>query len=126
MDILGSFEQVDMRKRLLGILDETIRLLDNGIRLSLGSQTLVPYSYQARMLRSACERAIAHDLSQLTMQMEMVQLTSALAAMESSAQSCYQEIESSLRSMSKATIGQFEWVDGPLVKAMKCGQMASA
>ena len=120
MDILGSFEQVDMRKRLLGILDETIHLLDNDIRLSLGSQALVPYSYQARTLRSACESAIAHDLSHLTMQ--MVQLTSALAAMESSAQSCYQEIESSLTSMSKAAMGQFEWVDGPLVKAMKCGQ----
>lgn len=120
MDILGSFEQVDMRKRLLSILDEVISLLDNAIRLSLGSQVFVPRSNQARTLRSACERAIAHDVSHLTEQ--MIQLVSALAAMGSNAQSRYQEIELSLRSMSKSAAGQFEWVDGPLVKAMKCGQ----
>ncbi|KAF8967136.1 hypothetical protein BDZ97DRAFT_1903538 [Flammula alnicola] len=121
-DILGSFEQVDARRRLTAILDEMIDLLELDLRSIVGSKVSPTSHNQARALRISCERVSTHNLPNFIEQ--MTSLISAVVSSGSTSKIRYQEIQSSIETLSSSlsSVGQFEWVDGPLVNAMKSGQ----
>lgn len=122
MDILGSFEQVDTRKHMLAILDEIIVLLNVELRSIVGSKIFTAFWIRARSMRTACEKASTHNLLDLAQQIST--FLTELAVSEAKSNSHYQDLQSSLTrlAISSSTAGQFEWVDGPLVKAMRSGQ----
>ncbi|KDR82591.1 hypothetical protein GALMADRAFT_206424 [Galerina marginata CBS 339.88] len=121
MDILGSFEQVDTRRRLLNLIDETIDLLNLDLRSIHGSKFAPSYRNRTSDLRSACEHSSTHNIQ--TLAGEVTILISQLIQTGSASVTNYQDIHASLKELASSTssIGQFEWVDGPLIKAMKSG-----
>lgn len=122
MDILGSFEQVDTRRRLLALLDETVRILELDLSSLTGSQTSSSYLYHALSLQSECERATSLRFRNLLTR--ICDLTCDLTKLGSLYGEDYQAIHAQTTGLlsSSLDIGHFEWVDGPLVKAMKSGE----
>lgn len=121
MDILGSFEQVDTRRRLLALIDDMVELLKQDIRTIQGSRTSPNYRSQLSMLRDSCEQGSLHDLPMVAD--KVAALAYLLQESRSNTATYYGEVCSELKCIasSNSDVGQFEWVDGPLIRAMKTG-----
>jgi midasin len=121
MDILGSFEQVDARRRLRDLLEHSITALDAGMRTTRGLKVLPIFQRQAHELWESCAKASIHQLRNICESFS--DLLIKIAASDSTQSVHYQKIRNSLQplSFSSYEVGHFEWVDGPLVKAMKSG-----
>ncbi|KAG6904358.1 hypothetical protein DXG01_010684, partial [Tephrocybe rancida] len=111
MDILGSFEQVDLRGRAAALIDEVLSLFENGLRSNAGSK--VDHG-RVHTLRKAREAS--------TSQHALLQLASETLADLSNSEDASALLGkvNTLLATSDA-VGRFEWVDGPLVRAMKSG-----
>jgi midasin len=112
MDILGSFEQADMHKQTLNLVDEALALLEDQLRSLPGSNQ---YSKHAHNLRRARNGSVPPQ-SLLLMASQIVaniQHSSAKAV----------DLLGRIKFLLDApeAVGRFEWVDGPLVQAMKLG-----
>ena len=114
MDILGSFEQVDGGGRVMAFAEEIMTLLDFELRLWEKScfKHLQEYR-QALSSLLAAPQATSSDLLQLCLRIvQEVEDSSTrqllLAQLDDLAAKC-------------GVAGRFEWVDGPLVQAMKNG-----
>ncbi|KAH9480590.1 Midasin [Psilocybe cubensis] len=120
MDILGSFEQVDLRRRLTTLLDDLVDVIDIDIRSIAGSKVLSKYRHEACDLRNSCYTTSDQDFQRLYQKVET--FISRLVALGPPSINQYKRIFTSLADLSSfSSIGQFEWVDGPLIKAMKSG-----
>ncbi|PPQ92825.1 hypothetical protein CVT25_004313 [Psilocybe cyanescens] len=120
MDILGSFEQVDMRRRLMTLIDDLVDLVDVDLRSIAGSKVSPVYRNEACNLRTSCQNSSDRDL-QISFE-KVATLVSRLVALGSPSIQHYHDISSSLAGISSySSASQFEWVDGPLIKAMKSG-----
>ncbi|RDB14764.1 Midasin [Hypsizygus marmoreus] len=111
MDILGSFEQADFRGRALALIDDTLFLLDDYLRSTPGSKFSQDHIYSLRKARSSANsiEPLLRAASELLASLPQSQLgMTTLGKMHD------------LLSMPD-TAGRFEWVDGPLVQAMKLG-----
>lgn len=112
MDILGSFEQADTYQQALNLVDEVLSLLDDQLRSYMGSNC---YAESAHNLRRA--RAESVPLRSL------LQMASRIVA------NLQHSSDTALALLGKINIlldtpetaGRFEWVDGPLVRAMRLG-----
>ncbi|GAA5965287.1 hypothetical protein JCM21900_005694 [Sporobolomyces salmonicolor] len=125
LELLGSFEQADRLREIGGVVDTTISLLQSFASAQLGAPTtsdvhLALTSLQhlklrlasgqsgldvmaiAEIVRRALERVVGLDAA------EVQQLLTKIAT----------AIETAASTLAAA---RFEWVDGPLVQAMKCG-----
>ena len=122
MDILGSVEQVDSVRILANILDEIICLLEDGVRSFLVSKEVSADLHLANTLRRECDKISASLPTALTQ--TVLQLIRRLHADDTSLQDRYQAMAAAVRRLLEhpSGSGQFEWVDGPLIKAMKSGQ----
>ena len=122
MDILGSFEQVDSRRRLSTLLDDTLRILELELCTISGSQILPEYLGQALSLRNQCEIVPTHRLRNVMAR--AFDLVAKLVSLGSRLTEALQSILTDLEKVVNVPVGAgvFEWVDGPLVKAMKNGQ----
>ena len=112
MDILGSFEQVDLHGRALALIDDVLSLLDDELRSASCLHVSQDRAYKlrrARVTSISVQTLLQMALETLADLRHSLPLASALSG----------EIEAQL-STSNA-VGRFEWVDGPLVRAMKLG-----
>lgn len=117
MDILGSFEQVDVRGQVVEILDEVSQLVRDVFRTSAGSRVLAMAQTLVRELQSI--RASTDTADQLR---RTEAFLSYLMANEDLMGPGFAVLH--LRATALLTneaTGRFEWVDGPLVKALKNG-----
>ncbi|KAG6810904.1 hypothetical protein H0H92_009865 [Tricholoma furcatifolium] len=113
MDILGSFEQVDLRGRANALIDEVLSLFEDSLRTTPGSK--VDYS-SVDKLRSLRLQASASQHLLLKLALDCLALLSNVSEVASTLAS---KLDNLLTTT--AAVGRFEWVDGPLVKAMKSG-----
>ncbi|TFK40741.1 midasin nuclear AAA ATPase [Crucibulum laeve] len=117
MDILGSFEQVDIHGRVLSVIQEVLTFLDCHLRTLSGSQSSQSLQNRANSLRIADKNAPPQDL----LRTASILLSDVHVEPEfHSEQFALQAKLSTLLSTSDST-GRFEWVDGPLIQAMKAG-----
>ena len=114
-DILGSFEQVDVNLRLNELRHKFDAFIDDLVRCSdfIGTQTLAPSSYQG----------IWTDNHQHSL-MQLERFISELPALQSTT---INQTKADLLSRVRSALpllgvhGRFEWVDGPLIQALREG-----
>lgn len=112
MDILGSFEQADMRRQALNLVDEVLSVAEDQLRSLSGSHQYPEHTHNLRRARndSVPPQSLLRMASPILANMQPPsETTVALLG----------KINVLLDSLEVA--GRFEWVDGPLVQAMKLG-----
>ncbi|KAF7364926.1 Midasin [Mycena venus] len=118
MDILGSFEQVDDDGRVLAVIDELLSMADSHLRSTTGSH--LSHSLLHDQLWKARHSG---DLpSVLTSASSLIVDLLAISPDESTS-SQFRRLQDQLEQLltRREGPGRFEWVDGPLVRAMKQG-----
>jgi midasin len=117
-DILGSFEQIDRRGRILAIAQQVLSLVDNDSRSMFGSK--LAQSRQCGLLRGELQ------ISPVSASLPLI-LRIATRLLEQfndgDADSEPAELMAKIREVTALhdDYSRFEWVDGPLVRAMKQG-----
>ena len=120
MDILGSFEQVDNRRRLLALIDELILYLEFDLRSITGSKKFPELRSSCYALRHLCE-AIPGPSFRTLLEATVTLITSVVDA-SSKFEEQYRAMQNMIYALDASPgASQFEWVDGPLIKAMKSG-----
>lgn len=122
MDILGSFEQLDNRRTLSNILDEVIAILEASVCTSSGIRKACIDQHIAYSLRRDCDKVATSELP--TMIQDAFNLISRVFGLDSSPRKENWTSQDTLRRLIEAPFeaGRFEWIDGPLIHAMKHGQ----
>ncbi|KAL6308298.1 midasin [Sparassis latifolia] len=117
-DILGSFEEVDSNYRATAIVNDIISLLDQVSSSSSGSKLHVFADYSA-LKRATRDRRMVHAFP------EVANLAcSLLDRLEDLPEPwCTQRriLRADLKAISHGGSGRLEWVDGPLVHALRDG-----
>lgn len=116
MDILGSFEQADIRANVLSILQE--------IRIVLESQARSVLAFkdpQFHLLTSICNTLYSEASLSLMTLIEIA--NDAIAKGRHLNEARLTALQSQLKEITKAldSAGRFEWIDGPLIRAMREG-----
>lgn len=118
MDILGSFEQVDNRSRVIEVAQQVLSLVDEVFRAGCKMDHTENYR--------ALQQAIKLDLS--SRPISNILLSAANLLLEVGDLIGHRRSESDRLQArihhlvaSSETMGRFEWVDGPLVRALKQG-----
>ena len=120
MDILGSFEQVDNRRRLSTVIDELILHLESNLRSIMGSKKFPELQSHAYALRHLCEAFPSSNFRSL-LEATMTFTTSMINA-DSKFEEQYRAVQDAIHVLyASSSVSQFEWVDGPLIRAMKSG-----
>jgi len=120
MDILGSFEQVDNWRRLLALIDELILHLEFDSRSILGSKKFPELRSRGYALRQLCE-AFPGPNFQTLLEATMTLIASIIDA-GSKFEKQYRAVQDVIHTLyASSGVSQFEWVDGPLIRAMKSG-----
>jgi len=116
MDILGGFEQVDPRSRATTIAEDLLFLVDEACRARHFSvlQSLEPYTLLRRSLSSKTFSEIVELVSGLLYSLDNA--TSPLPGLAA----LRIRLDDVVKQADK--VARFEWVDGPLVRAMKEGR----
>jgi midasin len=115
MDILGTFEQLDLVTQVRSLVRQTLDIWADHISRAEGAKFSEPP--EMTLLRRNLQRAVP---SSDTFS-EISQALQALAAIdEPSTKALLQRLNQILHTEDPK--GQFEWVDGPLVRAMKRGE----
>ncbi|KAJ7029287.1 midasin nuclear AAA ATPase [Mycena alexandri] len=122
MDILGSFEQVDNRGRVFAAVDDLLSIADSHLRSSAGSPLAHSLMYD-QLWKARHGALLARDLPALlrtasALIVDLLALTPEQTALVD-LQRLQEEVE---RLMAlRDGPGSFQWVDGPLIRAMKLG-----
>ena len=119
MDILGSFEQVDNRRRLLTLIDELILHLEFDLRSITGMKKFPELRSRSYTLRHLCE-AFPGPKFRTLLEAAMALITSIINT-GSKFEEQYRALQDAIHILHASPASQFEWVDGPLIKAMKSG-----
>ena len=121
MDILGSFEQVDDRVRVLQVAERVLRLADNTFRNT--SLSGVPQTHDYFTLRNTVRKQ-SGPYSRSNILHSASNILHELGRLFRDFDPEHQELQTSVDELVKLTItvGRFEWVDGPLVRALRSGQ----
>ncbi|PBK75109.1 midasin [Armillaria solidipes] len=117
MDILGSFEQVDSNAAASAVIQEAVRLAGQYSRTSLGSRDLSSnYDTLKNVLRQSSlgdkELLLRTAQQMITNLRQWNNLDDELSDLQYRLDRLAGNVSS---------VGQFEWLDGPLVQAMKKG-----
>jgi midasin len=117
MDILGSFEQVDNYGRVFAVIQDVISFFDHYLQSASGSKF-------SRNINSSSLRKRLHEFpalpSLLQMASSLLDELNNVGADSATQRQCLQaKIQDLL--LPRDIAGRFEWVDGPLVRAMKLG-----
>ncbi|KAK0464246.1 midasin nuclear AAA ATPase [Desarmillaria tabescens] len=116
MDILGSFEQVDSNAGVSTVIQDAVRLAGQYSRTSLGSRDL---SSNYDTLRNGLQQSRPGDKELLHAAQQLV--TKLRQGNNQDGELSDLQCRLDLLAGSVANAGQFEWLDGPLVQAMKKG-----
>ncbi|KAK0187828.1 midasin nuclear AAA ATPase [Armillaria mellea] len=117
MDILGSFEQVDLNAAASTLVQEAVQLAGQYSRTSLGSRDLLS---NHDTLRNALRQSSLGDIGLL---LRTAQQMIAHLRQRNSIDNELSDLQYRLDRLAGnvSSVGQFEWRDGPLVQAMKKG-----
>ncbi|KAJ7264443.1 hypothetical protein B0H12DRAFT_1209400, partial [Mycena haematopus] len=122
MDILGSFEQVDDRGRVFAVVDDLLSFADTHLRSIAGSHFSHSVVYdQLRKARHAASKS--GDLaSLLSSALSLIVDLLAISFAESTSFQ-FRRLQGQVQQLMtrRDGPGRFEWVDGPLIRAMKRG-----
>ncbi|KAG7088114.1 hypothetical protein E1B28_012139 [Marasmius oreades] len=115
MDILGGFEQVDHRTRILSVVKETLLLADKLFRSPDFEVDSLLHEYMR------LKHVVYQQRSPLITALEIVGplLSRMIDALPAEVCRLQKQVSDCTRD---GKVGRFEWVDGPLVKAMKEGR----
>jgi midasin len=117
MDILGSFEQVDDFSRTLAVVKDVIALVDRQLRTVRGSRHVPSTTHNLRKMSMDPSISSSHLLKVAS---ELLDETNSLDEEAIAEQvQCRRRIQDLL--MQIPSVGRFEWIDGPLVTAIKKG-----
>ena len=120
MDILGSFEQVDNLRRLCALIDELILNLELELRSITGSVKFPELQSRGYALRHLCKTFSGPNLQ--TLLNSTTTLISSIIDTGSMFEEKYRAAKDAIHALHASSgASQFEWVDGPLLKAMKSG-----
>ncbi|KAH0831978.1 midasin [Lanmaoa asiatica] len=119
-DILGGFEQVDHLARVIAVAEEAVQLTETFARSTCG---ITPrYQYRTVLQRELLsgQRAFASILqavSGLLAELSMIDVD------DSSLDAARRDLDCRVRHLAqvRSARGRFEWIDGPLIRAMKNG-----
>ncbi|KAF8843352.1 P-loop containing nucleoside triphosphate hydrolase protein [Paxillus ammoniavirescens] len=119
-DILGGFEQVDHLARVATIAEEAIQLSETFSRSIFSVASRYQYRY---VLQHQLDSALRTPTSVLEAVSGLLAELSTIDTGDSSLDTRRQDLQSRVRKLSEveSTKGRFEWVDGPLIRAMKHG-----
>ena len=119
MDFLGSFEQVDQRRHVRTLAERFDALLQQDLRAANGARVRANIDGTWSTLSSS----LCHDVPTTEAIHSFEKLLAKLASDQSIPKNPYTALAAELSSILQdaSHIGQFEWVDGPLVLAMKTG-----
>jgi midasin len=121
MDLLGSFEQVDNHSRALAILHQVLSFEVHHSRSSGGSKPLrIGYS---SLLRTAISASLPTKNTLPELLRAAADLLAAQAHLDEHLVTECSSLLARIREMTPLSdeVGRFEWVEGPLVHAMKQG-----
>lgn len=120
MDILGGFEQIDARGRLLSVVREVLALIDRHARTSEGTTGV--QSGDHLVLRQALEDPSGSISSPYLLEVTS-RVLNEVSGDDMHRSGAIEEVQSKIASLTASfnLPGQFEWVDGPLLRAMEKG-----
>ncbi|KAJ6530392.1 midasin nuclear AAA ATPase [Mycena vulgaris] len=120
MDILGSFEQVDDRGRVFSVVDDLLAVADSHLRSSTGSHVSRSLTYD-KLCKARHAAEASSDLSSALRAASNLILN--LLTTEESPPSELRRLQDQVDQLMtlREGPGRFEWVDGPLIRAMKQG-----
>ncbi|KAF5380682.1 hypothetical protein D9757_007075 [Collybiopsis confluens] len=118
MDLLGSFEQINPQIRARDIALDVISLIEGRLRVHPELNINTPAYISLR--RSACE-AVSWDTDTVTKAVSALCDGLSDTVLATQILSLSTKMKECLLSAQNDTAGRFEWVDGPLVRAMKAG-----
>jgi midasin len=121
MDILGGFEQVDDLNRALLVVDTVLALVDRYLRTANGSKFWQLAQYiDLQMMRGVSSHHHETSSQLLKLASDLLDGMNHVGALWAHERHhCQRQIEGLLNGFS--CTGRFEWVDGPLVTAIKQG-----
>jgi midasin len=122
MDILGSFEQVDDRGRVFAVVDDLLSSADSHLRSTAGSH--LSHSAVYDKLRKARHAAsISGGLTAVLASASSLIADLLATSAGESASVQFQHLQAQVQQLMarREGPGRFEWVDGPLIRAMKQG-----
>ncbi|KAF9046525.1 hypothetical protein BJ165DRAFT_1527609 [Panaeolus papilionaceus] len=120
MDILGSFEQIDLRRSASTVIEALLINLDVDIRTRSGCRELTKSHHQIQCIRHSLQEATSDAPKLLA---EALDIVTALAECIPDRFRGYQHAAESISFiLSSDNASKFQWVDGPLVRAMKTGR----
>ena len=122
MDLLGSFEQVDTRGRMLSVVDEVADAVDHNLRTLSGSKLSSSIQKHVLHLQQIRAKTAVSDIRDLLQAASL--LLSELIKSSSDGGDHYLLLQGKVQELPLAsdTACRFEWVDGPLIRAMKEGR----
>ncbi|KAJ6585296.1 midasin nuclear AAA ATPase [Mycena capillaripes] len=123
MDILGSFEQVDERGRVFVTVDDLLSLTDTHLRLTAGSHLSRSLVYD-KLQKARHTALMSGDLSSVLSAASSMIADLLPVCTEESTSSELRRLQGQVEHLKarRKGPGRFEWVDGPLIRAMKQGE----
>ncbi|KAF9454871.1 midasin [Macrolepiota fuliginosa MF-IS2] len=120
MDIIGSFEQVDTRTQVVGVVRDVLSFIDQILRNTERTQDL----HGLLPLRDSLHLTLSGTVTQDTVAPLLHQTSSFFADISAQPFALSQDILKRIETLtrSSSSTGRFEWVDGPLVQAMRRGE----
>ena len=119
-DILGGFEQVDQLARVSSVASQILELSEEFMQSVPG----VKYRYRHHgILRRELASAVATRTSVLQVAAQLLAELAAMNSDDSNFNGRVHDLQSTVLELSRGetSVGRFEWVDGPLIRAMKRG-----
>ncbi|KAJ7625290.1 midasin nuclear AAA ATPase [Mycena polygramma] len=122
MDILGSFEQVDDRGRVFATSDNLLSLTESHLRSTAGSHLSRSLLYD-RLRKARHVASISGDLASVLGAALNLVVDLLATCTEDDISSEFRRLQDQLECLvaRREGPGRFEWVDGPLIRAMKQG-----
>ncbi|KAF7308632.1 Midasin [Mycena chlorophos] len=112
MDILGSFEQVDRNAYVADLVSELLSVADSHFNSIAGSNSQIHLARDSLCASVTTGHGILAAVSALVDSLAPIAESSKLRSLEADIRQAVQ---------SRHAAGRFEWVDGPLIRAMKQG-----
>lgn len=119
MDIIGSFEQTDTRSQTIGAIWDILCLFDQVLRSSDHIQDTNNLLHTHDLLHSAALGTITQDMIP-TLLNQISHLISQLSTYAPLPPDISRRLE--ILNGPVSSVGRFEWIDGPLVRAMRRGE----
>jgi len=119
-DLLGGFEQVDHLARVMVVAEEAVQLAEMFARSACGITSRYQYRTLAQRELISGQRTSASVLQVVS---GLLAELSTVDVEDTSLDAARRDLDLRVRDLAqvRSTRGRFEWIDGPLIRAMKNG-----